>query len=181
MGRKKIAADRSSDQMVSEPKLGHNSQLTDDERRALTLHHVRLYEAAEALVEKAKAERKAVADHAKADLGKGAMADIKDLLVARDEKVIKADLERRLRIARWSGLPVGHQLAMFDFTLDDRAAEQGKVSGMCGEVCQPPGHLTAPGQQRWIAAWHDGQAVLASAFAKKKQAEEPAHVDAEAA
>jgi hypothetical protein len=159
---------------------GHNSSLTDDERRALTLHHVRLYEAAEAIVEKAKAERKAVADQAKADLGRGAMADVKDLIVARDEKVIKADLERRLRIARWSGLPIGTQLAMFDFMPDDRAAEQGKVAGMCGEVCQPPGHLTPSGQQRWIGAWHDGQAVLASAFAKKKLPEHPVDVDAAA-
>lgn len=154
---------------------GHNSQLSDDERRALTLHHKRLYEAADALVEKAKADRKAVTDLARADLGKSALGDIKDLIAATDEKTTKAKLERMLRIARWAGLPVGTQLAMFDFMPDDKAAEEGKTAGMAGDVCQPPAHWPASAHQRWIEAWHEGQAILASAFQKKR---EPATAEA---
>lgn len=155
-------------------KPGHNSQLTDDERRALTLHHLKQYEAADALVEKAKKERAAVADLAKADLGRGVMADIKDLIIAKDEKAVKADLERRMRIARWAGLPVGTQLAMFEFMPDDIAAEEGKRAGMMGEQCQPPVHWPPSAHQRWIASWHEGQAILASAFAKKRPPEQTA-------
>lgn len=158
-------------------KIGHNSELTDEERRALTLHHMRLYEAADALVEKAKAERKAVADQAKADLGKGAIADIKDLVAATDEKKTKAAIERMLRIARWAGLPVGTQLAMFDFMPDDKAAEEGKTAGMQGLPCDPPRHWPPSAHQRWIAAWHDGQAVLASAFKKKRAPDESTESD----
>jgi hypothetical protein len=38
------------------PTAGQNSGLTDEERRALTLHHKRAYETADALVEAAKAD-----------------------------------------------------------------------------------------------------------------------------
>jgi hypothetical protein len=150
-------------------KRSHNSALSDDERRALTLHHVRLYMAADALVEAAKADHKRVVDQAKADLGKGAMADIKDLIAAKDEAHVKGTLERHLRIARWAGLPVGTQLQMFDIMPDDKAHEEGKVAGMAGETCQPPVHWPASAHQRWIEGWHKGQAVLASAFAKKRE------------
>lgn len=159
-------------------KPGHNSNLTDEERRALTLHHAKIYEAADALVEKAKADRTAVADLARSDLGKGALTDIKDLLAASDEKKTKAALERMLRIARWAGLPVGTQLAMFDFMPDDKAAEEGKTAGMSGMPCDVPRHWPPSAHQRWIEAWHEGQAVLASAFAKKrKDAEKPADAE----
>lgn len=155
-------------------KAGHNSQLTDAERRALTLHHKRHYEAADALVEKAKADRKAVAELAKSDLGKGAMSDIKDLIRLGDEKVIKAEIERQMRLARWMGLPVGQQLAMFDFMPDDKAAEEGRSAGMAGLECKPPSHWPASAHQRWIESWHDGQAILASAFAKKREKQDDA-------
>ena len=166
MARKKNGADEA-------PKPGHNSSLTDEERRALTLHHKAAYEAADARVEMCKADRKAVADLAKSDLGKGAMADIRDLIAAGDEDKTKANLERMLRIARWAGMPVGTQLAMFDFMPDDKAAEEGKTAGMEGMPCDPPRHWPPSAHQRWIEAWHDGQAVLASAFKKKREQPEP--------
>lgn len=173
MARKKNGA-------AAEPGPGHNSSLTDEERRALTLHHKRAYESADALVERAKSDRKAVSDLAKSDLGKGAMADIKDLIGAGDEKKTKAALERMLRIARWAGLPVGTQLAMFDFMPDDRAAEEGKTAGMEGMPCDPPRHWPPSAHQRWIEAWHEGQAVLASAFKKKRDETVPAAEASEA-
>lgn len=157
--------------------IGHNGahKLTDGESRALTLHHKRLYEAAEALVEKAKADRKAVADLAKADLGKGALADIKDLIAAGDEKKIKAKLDRELRIARWSGIPIGFQVDMFADRrpAEEKWAEEGSTAGMAGEVCQPPAHLSPSAVQVWIEHWHAGQAILASAFGKKRAEPSP--------
>src|ERR1700681_550987 len=82
---------------------GHNSQLTDDEKRALTLHHKRAYEAADSLVEKAKADRTAIADLAKSDL------DIKDMIIADNPKKMKSLLERAQRLARCAGLKIGSQ------------------------------------------------------------------------
>lgn len=150
--------------------VGHNSGLTDAESRALTLHHKRLYEAADALVECAKADRKAVADLARADLGKGAVADIKDLIGAGDDKKIKAKLDREMRIARWAGIPIGFQVDMFTDRrpAEEKWAEEGRTAGMAGERCEPPAHLSPSASQIWIEHWHGGQAVLMSAFSKKK-------------
>jgi hypothetical protein len=146
---------------------GHNSTLNDEERRALTLHHKKLYEAADALVEKAKKDRAAVGDLAKADLGKGALADIKDMILAANDKKMKAIVERTLRLARWAGLAVGTQTNLFEPVADP--FEDGKTAGMHGDACEPPKNLAVDAAQKWIAGWHDGQSVLASAFKKKRE------------
>jgi hypothetical protein len=150
-----------------EPGLGHNSTLTDDEKRALTLNHKRKYEAADALVEKAKADRTAIADQAKHDLGKGALADIKDMILADNPKKMKSVLERAQRLARWAGLKVGSQPQLFEVVQADHF-EDGKTAGMSGDNCEPPKNLAQDAGQTWIAGWHDGQSVLASAFKKKR-------------
>jgi hypothetical protein len=146
---------------------GHNSQLTDDEKRALTLHHKRAYEAADALVEKAKDDRSAIADLAKSDLGKGALADIKDMILADNPKKMKAVIERAQRLARWAGLKVGSQPALFEAAQVDHA-EEGKTAGMSGATCEPPKNLAHDAAQKWIGGWHEGQTVLMSAFKKKR-------------
>lgn len=146
--------------------IGHNSKLTDDERRALTLHHLHLYSAADALVEKAKSDRKAITDQAKADLGKGAIADIKDMIKTKDEKAFRGNVERALRLARWMGLPVGTQVSLFDVPTDERHKNEGMTAGMEGERCEPPKHLPATAAQQWIAGWHEGQTTLMGAFKK---------------
>lgn len=168
MARRKKQTDI-EDAIKAKNGAGHNSTLTDEERRALTLHHKRAYEAADALVEKAKTDRKAVADLAKADLGKGAVADIKDLISFADEKKAKGQIEHSLRIARWLGMPVGTTTDLFDVPVDDRAAAEGMTAGMAGDECKPPLHLTAEGSQRWMENWHEGQKILAGAFAKKRE------------
>lgn len=152
---------------ASAPGAGHNSQLTDDEKRALTLHHKVLYEAADALVETAKANRTAVADLAKSDLGKGALADIKDIILADNPKKMKSVLERAQRLARWAGLKVGSQPQLFEAAQTDHK-EDGKTAGMSGVACEPPKTLAVTAQQMWITGWHEGQTILMSAFKKKR-------------
>lgn len=155
--------------------IGHNSTLTDEEKRALTFHHAKAYEAADALVEKAKKDRASVVDLAKADLGKGAKADIIDLLTANTPDKMKAVLDRVQRLARWAGLAVGSQAQMFERTPD--SFEDGKVAGMQGDTCEPPLSLPQESFQRWIAGWHDGQSILARAFAKKRTPAKPTEGD----
>jgi len=152
--------------------LGHNSALTDDEKRALTLHHKVLYEAADALVEKAKADRTAIADLAKSDLGKGALADIKDMILADNPKKMKSVLERAQRLARWAGLKVGSQPQLFEAAQVDHL-EEGKTAGMSGKACEPPKNLAADASQTWINGWHEGQTVLMAAFKKKRPIDPP--------
>jgi len=147
--------------------IGHNSALTDDEKRALTLHHKRSYEAADALVEKAKADRTAIADLAKSDLGKGALADIKDMILADNPKKMKATVERMQRLARWAGLKIGSQPQLFEAVEIDRF-EEGRTAGMSGATCEPPKNFAQDSQQLWITGWHDGQTVLMAAFKKKR-------------
>lgn len=154
------------------PGTGHNSQLTDDEKRALTLHHKRSYEAADALVEKAKADRTAVADLAKSDLGKGALADIKDMILAGNSKKMKTMLERAQRLARWAGLAVGTAPQLFEAAAVNRF-EDGKTAGMEGQSCEPPKGLAVDASQQWISGWHEGQTILASAFKKKRPISAP--------
>jgi hypothetical protein len=146
--------------------IGHNSQLTDEEKRALTFHHAKAYDAADALVEKAKKDRASVVDLAKADLGKGAKADIVDLLTANTPAKMKTVFDRVQRLARWAGLPVGTQTQLFERTAD--SFEDGKVAGMSGDKCEPPQTLAQDSAQRWISGWHEGQTILASAFVKKR-------------
>lgn len=157
MGRKKNGADHGP---------GHNSTLTDDEKRALTLHHSRAYEAADSLVEKAKKDRAAVVDLAKADLGKGAKADIVDMLTANTPAKMKAVLDRAMRLARWAGLPVGSQTNLFEPVANP--FEDGKTAGMAGDRCEPPATLAQDTAQLWISGWHEGQTILSRAFAKKR-------------
>jgi hypothetical protein len=153
--------------------IGHNSSLTDDEKRALTLHHKRSYEAADALVEKAKADRTAIADLAKSDLGKGALADIKDMILADNPKKMKATVERMQRLARWAGLKIGSQPQLFEAVEIDRF-EEGRTAGMSGATCEPPKNFAQDAQQLWITGWHDGQTVLMAAFKKKRPVDPPA-------
>lgn len=153
------------------PASGQNSTLTDEEKRALTLHHKGKYEAADALVEKAKADRTAIADLAKSDLGKGALADIKDLILAGTDKKMKALVERTMRIARYAGLAIGAQTNLFEPVVD--YVDQGKVAGMQGQTCQPPKNLAQDAQQKWIGGWHEGQTILMGAFKKKRPVDEP--------
>jgi hypothetical protein len=157
--------------------IGHNSALTDDEKRALTLHHKRSYEAADALVEKAKADRTAIADLAKSDLGKGALADIKDMILADNPKKMKATVERMQRLARWAGLKIGSQPQLFEAVEIDRF-EEGRTAGMSGATCEPPKNFAQDAAQLWITGWHDGQTVLMAAFKKKRPIDgSPAEVD----
>jgi ribosome modulation factor len=151
---------------------GHNSALTDDEKRALTLHHKTKYAEADALVEKAKADRTAIADLAKSDLGKGALADIKDMILADNPKKMKAVLERAQRLARWAGLKVGSQPQLFEAAQVDHA-EEGKTAGMSGVTCEPPKNLAQDARQAWINGWHEGQTILMAAFKKKRPTEAP--------
>lgn len=149
-----------------------NSELTEDERRALLFQHVNAYQAALAAKKTADANIKNVCKIAKADLGKGAVADIKDVIALREpggEAEVRQEVERKLQVARYVNAPVGYQ---FSFAEDmrpavDQAFEAGKIQGLDGGSMTPPYDPSLPQYQRWLEGWHAGQDVLRSGFQQK--------------
>lgn len=154
--------------------------LTDDEVKALTFQHKKRYQAALAAKKAAAAEFLNVTKLAKAELGDHAVKDIKDLVAIEEnenaETDAKVEIERKMRIYRWAGLPIGHQTDMFTPDLRpiaEKAYEEGKNAGLNGEVCQPPHGGGTEAYHEYVRGWHDGQAALASLIKKKDAAEAP--------
>lgn len=162
---------------------GHNQpDLTDDEKRALFFQHKRHYQDALDAKKKADADLKNVCKRAKAECGKSAVDEIKDAIEFEGDDgraKFEAEIERKRRVARWMGLAVGEAPTFFDAANDrmpavDRAYDGGKQAGMAGDKCAPPHDPSVPQYNQWMEGWHDGQAILASAFGKVKPAEHPA-------
>lgn len=167
------------------PGPGHNKpELTEDEQRALLYQHKRDYCAADQKVKDAKAELLRVCKLAKAECGKSAVADIKELIALEQPKgseALQADIDRKLRLARWAGAKVGTQFTFEEIdrtSAEEAAFEAGKIVGLKGEVCRPPHDPSVPQHQKWIDGWHAGQAVVLSNFRDKLRPIEPA-VDAD--
>lgn len=150
-----------------------NSELTEDEKRALLFHHRKKYEAAEAALVAAKTAKKAVENLAKAECGKGAVADIKELIaldLPKGSAALHADIERKLKLARWAGAAVGTQFSFEEVdrrAAEDVAYENGKIAGLKGEPRKPPHDPSVPQHQRWLEGWNAGQEVLLSDFRAK--------------
>lgn len=153
--------------------VGHNDEgLTEDEERALTYSWKRKWEEAEAKVKAATAERKAIEDGAKSELGKHAVKTIKELIALEQPKgneALHASIERSLRLARWVNAPVGSQFSFFEdrTPAEDRAYALGKTAGLAADPCKPPYDPGVPQYQRWLDGWHDGNAINLSNFRDK--------------
>lgn len=159
-----------------------NSDLTDDESRALFLQYVgeidRTQKKKRDLVNPLDAQIKLARKKAKADGFPKEMID--DALRQRDMEPdqVQAEIQMRVKVARWTGKAPGYQPDMFSDMVDrtpviDRAYEHGKEAGMAGDDFKCPDRY-APGSdtgQAWMRGWKDGQQVLASAFLKRKPAD----------
>lgn len=143
---------------------GHNSALTDDQRRALHFHHVGQYEKA---LEAKKAADAALKNVCKVIKAEGDSVDAVKLTVAlqtpEGEARIKAEMQEQLRVMAWNGLPVGAQADMFTVDrspLVDRAREEGRVAGMKGASCISPHDAGSEASNAWIEGWQAGQKTL---------------------
>jgi hypothetical protein len=157
-----------------------NSELTDDEKRALLIQHRNAYELALAEKKAADAEFKNICKKAHAECGPTAVADIKSAIKLDEpggKMAVEAEIARLHRVARWMGLPVGAEPMMFE--MQDRrpavdiAYDSGKLAGMAGETQKPPYDTSVPQYQRWLEGWHDGQDIIASAFKKLEPLDVP--------
>lgn len=156
---------------VNSAGIGHNSELTDEQKQGLHLNnHVPSYERALKAKKDADAAFKNVCKTIKSE--GGSIDEVKltiSLRTPEGEALLKATLEQSIKIARWNGLAIGTQGDLFGpdrRPIEERAFEEGKRAGLSGENCQPPHQPGTGAYDKWIEGWHAGQAVLASGFNK---------------
>lgn len=171
MGRRKKQTDIEDAIDEKTPKAGHNkAPLTDDEKHALHLRHCREYEVALSAKKKVDADFKNVGKRIKAE--DDSVTKVKKTILARSpegEAALKAEMEETANVLRWSGVSVGETLDMFPVDRTpgvDRAKHEGKRAGLAGEPRKPPHDPSVPQYNSWLDGYHEGQTILASAFAK---------------
>jgi hypothetical protein len=152
--------------MMSE--VGHNSELTPAERKALFMNHYLPIAAQLAKVQEAQAEYKKLRKLAKAD--KIALSDIDFALKCAevdDGGILVDRLKREAEIASWFALPVDFQPDMFgDFDREpgeDRARREGRKAGATGEGANPYDENSKEGRA-WAEEWRVEQKKNADAF-----------------
>lgn len=173
MGRKKKQTDI-EDAINDAPR--KNSELTEDERRALHFRHCSEYERALDLKKKAEAGLKNVGKRIKAE--NDSVAKCKQTIQARSpqgEAELRAEIEQTAEVLRWSGVQVGETAEMFADRrpADETALEQGKISGLKGEAAQPPHDPGTPAHAKWMEGWHAGQEILMASFQKVPVEDDP--------
>ena len=154
--------------------IGHNSELTDDQKQALALHHKAAYEAKLAAKKKADAEFKNACKLAKAEIAwTDGVALIKDMILAETEEGeadLRARMNRALLAARYMAVPLGSQFEMFDEDRTpaiDRARAEGRRDGMADKPLANPYDPSVPQADAYADGWHEGRKARAEAQRKR--------------
>lgn len=140
----------------------HNAMSDDQEQKLTRDHAARRLQLLKAETD-AKAARLKFDKVIKADLGEHGLANIKLLEKLESDKgedEIKADLERRAKVARWAGLQIGTQGSLFENdrrSMNEKAFEEGKRDGLKG--ADPKSPYSGEAEQEYLKGWHTGQAV----------------------
>lgn len=151
--------------------IGHNSELTDDQRQGLTRQHARKYTQLLEAKKEADAAIRNFAKIVKADLGEHGLMMIKllrQLDTDEGEQAFRAEMEAKAMAARWAGVPIGAQGNLFDEDrrpIGERAFEEGKAAGLDGKDPKPP-YATGEAHDEWMRGWHEGQKILAQGIGK---------------
>ena len=167
---------------------GHNSDLTEGERKALFFHHLNTIQAQTAVVDKANEEKKRLRKLAKAD---GIiLSDIdfaQKALEIEDNSILPERLRRETEIAQWLNLPVLYQPDLFEVEdrapAMDRIREDGRVAGLNGRNAESGYAEGSDEDTIWLGGWEEGQQVLRddleSAMEKKNAAKQQVENEAE--
>jgi ribosome modulation factor len=160
-----VDTDHNKKPKADKPPKAAPEALNDDQLQVLFHKHKRDYEKALAAKKDAAAKFLNVCKLAKSE-----SVSIKDIKLAIDleseggEERMREDIQRRHRVARWAGLPVGTQPSFFDeedrTPSVDRARAEGHRSGLKGESANAPSHFGMLQQQAWLTGWGEGQKVL---------------------
>jgi hypothetical protein len=143
--------------------------MSDDQLYSLTEQHRQKYEL---LLEAKHKANKALIDYGKiikSDLGAHGLQDIKDLIsldTPEGEAAMKAEMERKARVLKWMGVPIGSQGALFADTdrtpITERAFNEGKRQGLAGEPIDNPHHHTTEAHRSHLQGFAAGQETLAT-------------------
>lgn len=157
--------------------------LTEDQTRMVFFNHLKLIKSANADVAEAKvtlrAAEKGLKDVKKLAQSEGtALVDIETALRLEDgdEKVMRAEIENRIKIARWLNIPMGFQLSLLDEDRRpavDRAFEEGKIAGLKGGPRKPLHDPSTQQYARWLEGYAEGQAVLSKKFKPLEKTDVP--------
>lgn len=160
--------------------VGHNSELTAEERKALFMDHFKPIAAQYEVVKAAQAEYKRLRKLAKAEKIAGWEIDHALRCAEIEDGNIMVDrMKREAEIAAWFALPVDYQPDMFgDFSREhgeDLARKLGRKAGATGEGSNPYDEHTANGKA-WAEGWEEEQKAariaLQSAMEKRNRAKD---------
>lgn len=168
MARKKKQTDETeveTDDVETNNGIGHNkppTELTDEQTQVLTFQHKKAYETDLAAQKAAAAKFKNTCKLIKAELGDDGVALIKDMIALESEDgeaKIRAEMERKMRAARYMAAPLGSQFEMFDDRMpaEDRAFAEGRRDAMAGEALNNPYDSSVPQSNSYAEGWHAGQ------------------------
>lgn len=171
MARTKAAVQADNDTAPA----GHNSGISDDDRRVLFFinrnEHVKLLAAKKAADAALKNHGKKI----KADLGENGMRQIKlyeELRTPEGEERFKAQRLADAQVAAWAGLPVNTQADMFTdlAPLDERAFADGEEAGLRGDTLSNPYDVNSQHGRQFEAGWKAGQERLFEGIKKMEAA-----------
>ncbi len=166
--------------------VGHNSELTENERKALFFHHLRKRMAHNHRLSEVKAEKKADGKLAQAD--EIVLGDLDYAIKAIDAEE-KATITDRFfshgEILSWLGLTPGFQADL----LRDRAPalerieKQGELAGLAATERESGYASGSDEDQTWLRGYDNGQQImrdnLEAAMSKMNHANDEGEVDPE--
>lgn len=154
--------------------IGHNSEMTEEQRQALAIHHKAAYEAKLAAKKKADADFKNACKLAKAEINwTDGVALIRDMILAETEEgeaELRARMNRAMLAAKYMAAPLGSQFDMFDEDRTpavDRARAEGRRDGMADKPLVNPYDPSVPQNNEYAEGWHEGQKARADAQRKR--------------
>jgi len=150
---------------MSEP--GHNSQLTENERKALFFHHLRKRMAHNEAMEEIKAARKADGKTAQADgLVLGDLDYAIKTIEADEKKTVTDRFIAHGEILTWLGLAPGFQADLFRDRAPavERIEGQGELAGLAAKERSSGYEGGSDEDQAWLRGYDRGQAIVRDNF-----------------
>ncbi|WP_011580537.1 MULTISPECIES: ribosome modulation factor [Chelativorans] len=144
--------------------IGHNSELTTEQKSALRMHHVRRLLELEEEMQPLRERRKQIRAEAKGDGFKLSEIDAAiRLSTMEDTSIFVAEIKELIEIAKaFNALPPGEQGDLFPDRrpANERCFDEGKVAGLAGKNPEPPYGADSKQGQAWMKGWHEGQRIM---------------------
>jgi hypothetical protein len=163
------------------PGIGHNGELTSDQRQCLALAYRREHRPLIDAKKKADADIKAWGRRLKADLGSEGKIEVATLIAMETDEgaeKIDAEIKAKTRARGWAS-PSDMQLGLFpekEANGETKAYNAGKISGMDDEPLDNPYGAGTSDHEDYARGHQDGCAVLAEISEMRAASEEAAEL-----